>query len=121
MAAAQDVLNGVEKTVTFTSLKPQLLVEAPKAADAIQVYKSAFGAVEVSRNLNTKRKAEQELPLISSAHLQIGGFSLVISDLVNDSEATKFVSHSFSVTLCSYNYLACDCHVMLLCFALFWR
>ena len=42
-------------------MKPQLLVEASKVTDAVQCYKTAFGAVEINRNMETKRKAEQEL------------------------------------------------------------
>ncbi|KAE8663236.1 Defective in induced resistance 1 protein [Hibiscus syriacus] len=50
MALEDDQNGGVEKVaaVTFTAVKPQLMVEAPKAADDA-VYKSAFGAVEVDR------------------------------------------------------------------------
>ncbi|KAK9218809.1 hypothetical protein WN943_007447 [Citrus x changshan-huyou] len=42
-------------------MKPQLLVEASKVTDAVQFYKTAFGAVEINCNMETKRKAEQEL------------------------------------------------------------
>ncbi|MGV7468006.1 hypothetical protein PJI21_28915, partial [Mycobacterium kansasii] len=43
--------------VAFTAMKTQLVVEAPKAADAVAFYKAAFGAEEVSRAMHSKRKA----------------------------------------------------------------
>ena len=79
--------NGSSKAVTFSAVKPQLLVEAPKASDAVQFYKAAFGAEEVSRTMHPKRKAEQELPLILSAELKLGPSSILVSDLANDSSA----------------------------------
>ncbi|XP_021907426.1 uncharacterized protein At5g48480 [Carica papaya] len=89
MAERQEVTNGaaVEKTVGFKALKPQLLVEAPKAADAIQFYKAAFGAVEIGRSLYPKRKAEEELPHILTAQLEIGGSIILVSDISSDSAA----------------------------------
>ncbi|KAK3184693.1 hypothetical protein Dsin_031979 [Dipteronia sinensis] len=96
MAAVAEVQNGggAEKAVavaavTFTALKPQLLIEAPKATDAVQFYKNAFDAEETGRTMHTKRKAEQELPLILSAQLQIGSFSILVSDLADDSTAAS--------------------------------
>ncbi|KAL5798294.1 hypothetical protein ACOSQ2_003114 [Xanthoceras sorbifolium] len=106
MAAVQEVQNGgvAEKAaaaaVTFSALKPQLLVEAPKATDAVQFYKNAFGAVETGRSMHTKRKAEQELPLILSAQLQIGGFSFLVSDLADDSAAAPEKSAGIGFVLC---------------------
>ncbi|GFY99429.1 hypothetical protein Acr_13g0008300 [Actinidia rufa] len=79
--------NGVSKAVTFSAVKPQLFVEAPKASDAVQFYKAAFGAEEVSRENHPKRKAEQELPLVLSAELKLGSSAILISDLVDDSSA----------------------------------
>ncbi|XP_057514090.1 uncharacterized protein At5g48480-like [Actinidia eriantha] len=79
--------NGSSKAVTFSAVKPQLLVEAPKANDAVQFYKAAFGAEEVSRTMHPKRKAEQELPLILSAELKLGPSFILVSDLVNDSSS----------------------------------
>ncbi|KAH7576519.1 hypothetical protein JRO89_XS01G0097900 [Xanthoceras sorbifolium] len=113
MAAVQEVQNGggAEKAaaaaVTFSALKPQLLVEAPKATDAVQFYKNAFGAVETGRSMHTKRKAEQELPLILSAQLQIGGFSFLVSDLADDSAAAPYVSlFYFSVSVSLYIWIS---------------
>ncbi|KAJ7961671.1 Glyoxalase-like domain protein, partial [Quillaja saponaria] len=77
----------VTSTVTFSSVKPQLLVEAPKANDAVQFYKAAFGAEEVDRTMHSKRKAEHELPLILSAQLKLGGSCILVSDLADDSSA----------------------------------
>lgn len=103
MAAVQEVQNGgatekVPTPVVFTALKPQLLVEAPKASEAVQFYKSAFGAVENGRTMHSKRKAEQELPLILSVQLEIGGSTILISDSVDDSTA-PYVSFSLTVYL----------------------
>ncbi|KAL4354056.1 hypothetical protein GQ457_06G027970 [Hibiscus cannabinus] len=82
---------GAEKVspVKFTAVKPQLLVEAPKAADAVQFYKSAFGAVEVGRTLHPKRKAEQELPHILSAQLELAGSIILVSDVAENSTPAK--------------------------------
>ncbi|KAL0417974.1 UNVERIFIED_CONTAM: hypothetical protein Sradi_1210900 [Sesamum radiatum] len=73
--------------VVFAAVKPWLVVEAPKANDAVQFYKAAFGAEEVSRVNHTKRKAEQELPLVLSAELKLGSSSIVVSDLTDDASA----------------------------------
>ncbi|KAK6937887.1 Glyoxalase-like domain, group 6 [Dillenia turbinata] len=83
MAQVQN--GGSEKAVTFFSVKPQLIVEAPKATDAVQFYKAAFGAEEVNRSLHPKRKADQDLPLILSAELKLGSSVILISDQVDDS------------------------------------
>ncbi|KAH6814432.1 hypothetical protein C2S51_023450 [Perilla frutescens var. frutescens] len=81
--------NGSAKVspVVFTSAKPWLVVEAPKANDAVLFYKEAFGAEEVNRVNHPKRKAEQELPLILSAELKIGSSIVVVSDLTDDSSS----------------------------------
>ncbi|KAK6940447.1 Glyoxalase-like domain, group 6 [Dillenia turbinata] len=83
MAQVQN--GGSEKAGTFLAVKPQLIVEAPKAADAVQFYKAAFGAEEVNRCLHPKRKADQELPLILSAELKLGSSVILIADQVDDS------------------------------------
>lgn len=103
MAAVQEVQNGAgaEKAVasavsaSFTGLKPQLLVEAPKAIDAVQFYKNAFDAVEISRSTLPKRKAEQEQPLISCAQLEIAGSTFLVADLADDSGASYVSSLIF--------------------------
>lgn len=79
--------NGTSEAVVFLAVKPQLFVEAGKANDAVQFYKSAFGAAEVSRSMHPKRKADQELPLVLSAELELGSYSFLVSDLPNDSPA----------------------------------
>ncbi|KAJ1379314.1 Glyoxalase/Bleomycin resistance protein/Dihydroxybiphenyl dioxygenase [Sesbania bispinosa] len=71
--------------VLFSSVKPRLSMEAPKANDVVSFYKAAFGAEEVGRTLHPKRKAKQELPLVLSAEQKIGGFSILVSDLTHDS------------------------------------
>ncbi|XP_059660027.1 uncharacterized protein At5g48480-like [Cornus florida] len=79
--------NGASKAVAFSALKPKLFVEAPKADDAVQFYKAAFGAEEVNRVMHPKRKAEQELPLILSVELKLGSSSILVSDFADDSSA----------------------------------
>ncbi|XP_017985277.1 PREDICTED: uncharacterized protein At5g48480-like [Theobroma cacao] len=70
-------------------MKPQLMVEAPKALDAVQFYKTAFGAVEAGRTVYLKRKAEQELPHILSAQLELAGSTILVSDIAEDSAPVK--------------------------------
>ncbi|GMN50205.1 hypothetical protein TIFTF001_019366 [Ficus carica] len=105
MAAQQEVQNGggaekVADVVSFTAVKPQLFVEAPKANDAVQFYKTAFGAEEVSRTVHPKRKAEQELPLVLSAELKLAGFTILVSDLADDSDDPAKSTGSGGVVLC---------------------
>ncbi|XP_058739529.1 uncharacterized protein At5g48480-like [Vicia villosa] len=87
--AQQDAQNGASETasptVSFAALKPQLFVEAPKANDAVTFYKNVFGAEEVSRTLNPKRKADQEIPHVLSAELKIAGSTFLVADSVDDS------------------------------------
>ncbi|XWS31197.1 hypothetical protein CRYUN_Cryun23aG0056900 [Craigia yunnanensis] len=90
--AQPEVQNGGEETtaaVKFTAVKPQLMVEAPKAVDAVQFYKTAFGAVEAGRTVYPKRKAEQELPHILSAQLELAGSTILVSDIADDSAPVK--------------------------------
>ncbi|GKU85913.1 hypothetical protein SLE2022_249730 [Rubroshorea leprosula] len=95
---AQEVQNGgADKAVKFTAVKPQLMVEAPKAADAVQFYKTAFGAVEACRTVNNKRKAEEELPHIS-AQLELAGSTILVSDICVDSATVK--SHGSGCVIC---------------------
>lgn len=77
-------VNGSPKVVVFSSLKPQLCVQAPKAADAVQFYKAAFGAEELKRATHPKRKAEQDLPLILCAELKIGPCIVVVCDQIDE-------------------------------------
>ncbi|CAI9770678.1 unnamed protein product [Fraxinus pennsylvanica] len=80
---------GAEKlsAVAFTAVKPWVVVDAPKASDAVQFYKTAFGAEELSRVMHPKRKADQEIPLVLSAELKIGSAIVVVSDLIDDDSA----------------------------------
>ncbi|KAL9432743.1 hypothetical protein AB3S75_027710 [Citrus x aurantiifolia] len=48
-------------SANYMGMKPQLLVEASKATNVVQFYQTTFGVVEISCNMETKRKAEQEL------------------------------------------------------------
>ncbi|KAL3621884.1 hypothetical protein CASFOL_034080 [Castilleja foliolosa] len=91
---AQEVQNGAgdvnaskADAVAFAVVKPWLVVEAPKANDAVLFYKEAFGAEEVSRVNHSKRKADQELPLVLSAELKLGSSTIVVSDLTDDISA----------------------------------
>ncbi|PIA35867.1 hypothetical protein AQUCO_03400036v1 [Aquilegia coerulea] len=83
--------NGKTKSVSFSALKHQLIFQAPKAAEAIQFYKSAFGAEELNRDIHPKRKADQELPLILSAELKLASSVIIISDQTDDSAAPSRV------------------------------
>ncbi|KAE8676294.1 hypothetical protein F3Y22_tig00111621pilonHSYRG00467 [Hibiscus syriacus] len=90
--AQEEVENGGAEKVAalkFTALKPQLMVEAPKAVDAVQFYKSAFGAFEVGRTVHPKRKAKQVLPHILSAQLELAGSTIIVSDIVENSAPMK--------------------------------
>lgn len=82
-----DATNGNTKAVTFTAMKTQLFVEAPKANDAVLFYKAAFGAEEVNRVSQPKRKADQDLPLVISAEIKLGGTTIIVSDLSDDSSS----------------------------------
>ncbi|KAG5574843.1 hypothetical protein H5410_054977 [Solanum commersonii] len=84
-----------QNAVVFTAVKPQLFVKAPKAKDAVQFYKHAFGAEEVGRVNHPKRKAEQETPLILSVELKIGSSIFVVSDLT-DEDSTAPVKTSLT-------------------------
>ncbi|PWA84140.1 glyoxalase/Bleomycin resistance protein/Dihydroxybiphenyl dioxygenase [Artemisia annua] len=88
---ATEVTNGaetngesVEKTVTFTAVKSQVFVEATKVNDAVLFYKSAFGAEEVNRVSQPKRKADQEMPLLQSAEIKLGSASIILADASDD-------------------------------------
>ncbi|GAB4841507.1 hypothetical protein Ancab_022223 [Ancistrocladus abbreviatus] len=81
---AQEVENGATTAVKFSALKPQLFVTAQKASDAVQFYKTAFGAEEVGRTMHPKRKAEQDQPLVLSADLKLGSSIFAVSDLSDD-------------------------------------
>ncbi|CAF2035858.1 unnamed protein product [Brassica rapa] len=82
VAAANGATTAVEKAVTFTAYKPQLIVEAHKVGDAVAFYKAVFGAVETGRSLYPKRKADQELPHLVSSELELAGTTVVVSDIV---------------------------------------
>lgn len=88
------------KEVAFKAAKPWLFVEAPKANDAVQFYKVAFGAEEVSRTVHPKRKAEQELPLLLSAELKLGSFSFLVSDLIADDSRAPAKAVGGGVAFC---------------------
>ncbi|KAG5381763.1 hypothetical protein IGI04_033233 [Brassica rapa subsp. trilocularis] len=81
VAAANGATTAVEKAVTFTAYKPQLIVEAHKVGDAVAFYKAVFGAVETGRSLYPKRKADQELPHLVSSELELAGTTVVVSDV----------------------------------------
>ncbi|KAI3992857.1 hypothetical protein MKX01_028156 [Papaver californicum] len=90
-AVTVDLTNGSSDTtatenvkstsVSVISVKPQLVIQGSKAAEAIQFFKTAFGAEELKRDLHPKRKADQELPSVVSAELKLGSFVFVVSDL----------------------------------------
>ncbi|KAL0889900.1 hypothetical protein Bca101_013883 [Brassica carinata] len=80
-AAANGATTVVEKSVTFTSYKPQLVVEAQKVGEAVAFYKAAFDATETGHSLYPKRKADQELPHLVSAEIKLAGATIVVSDV----------------------------------------
>lgn len=86
--AENGVNGGGAEGAEFTAMKPQLLVPAPGAAEAVQFYKDAFGAEEVARSLHPKRKAEQELPLMLAAELKIGSSVFIVSDRTEESDTS---------------------------------
>eukprot|EP00249_Psilotum_nudum_P032007 c47097_g1_i1 orf=260-820(-) len=59
---------------------PRLVVQAPRATEAMHFYKRAFGAKEVFKPLHAKRKAEQEQPLLLHAQLKFGKAEFMICD-----------------------------------------
>lgn len=118
--AQPEVQNGGSETVavaaaavSFTAVKPHLLVEAPKANDAVLFYKAAFGAEEVDRTLHPKRKAEQEQPLILRAELKLAGFTFVVSDFAEDS-ASSLVFLSLFLLFLIYRSMNLLCFVEIL-------
>ncbi|KAL5709678.1 hypothetical protein ACHQM5_020338 [Ranunculus cassubicifolius] len=86
----ESIQNGNTKVVTFSCIKVPLRIQAPKAAEAIQFYKSAFGAVEVNLENHSKRKANQELPLILAADLQLGSSVFTISETDDSAAPVSF-------------------------------
>ncbi|CAN6446958.1 unnamed protein product [Victoria cruziana] len=81
--------NGSLKAPVFSALRPKLVVQSPKAADAVAFYKAAFGAEEVERSNHPKRKAEQDLPLILFSRLRLGPVELLVADETEESGARK--------------------------------
>ncbi|KAJ4900807.1 Uncharacterized protein Rs2_14758 [Raphanus sativus] len=82
VAAAANGATAVEKSVTFTAYKPQLIVEAQKVGEAVAFYKAVFDATETGgHSLYPKRKADQELPHVVSAELKLAGTTVVVSDV----------------------------------------
>ncbi|KAF9606085.1 hypothetical protein IFM89_023108 [Coptis chinensis] len=93
------VVTGVTKSVSFFGLKPQVFVEAPKASDAVQFYKTVFGAEELKRDIHPKRKADHELPLILSAELKLGSSVFIVSDSSDESSTALVKSGGYSFCL----------------------
>ncbi|XP_077210451.1 uncharacterized protein At5g48480-like [Tasmannia lanceolata] len=89
-----------QNIVSFICVKPQLLVQAPKATDAIEFYKAAFGAKELNRSVHPKRKADQELPLILYAQLKIGSSIFIVSDQTDDTAPTVEMNGGDCFALC---------------------
>ncbi|KAG6548393.1 hypothetical protein Mapa_009879 [Marchantia paleacea] len=71
--SAEHIGNGsrskaVHHGVSFSHVKPHLVIQASKASEAIVFYKAAFGAEEVTKTVHAKRKAEQEQPAYSACN-----------------------------------------------------
>ncbi|KAG6540131.1 hypothetical protein Mapa_018516 [Marchantia paleacea] len=84
--------------VSFSHVKPHLVIQAPKAAEAIVFYKAAFGAEEVTKTVHAKRKAEQEQPLILHAHLKFGDTEILIFDETEETGNTVKSTSSLNGT-----------------------
>ncbi|XP_010910668.1 uncharacterized protein At5g48480 [Elaeis guineensis] len=84
MAQEGEGNGAVPAAASIVAFKPQLLVPAMKADEAVQFYKEAFGAEELKRMNHPKRKAEQEAPLILCAELKIGSSFLLVCDQTED-------------------------------------
>lgn len=108
--AEQKVQNGgaAEKVapvslVTVTECHPRLSIKAPNGEDAIKFYVGVLGAVELERETDLKRKADQERPYIYSVKLKLGSFTFLVteSDSLVDSGEGEYVSFS----LCYFSIL----------------
>ncbi|TQD78903.1 hypothetical protein C1H46_035533 [Malus baccata] len=76
--------------ISVTECYPRLSIKAPKGEDAIKFYETIFGAVELERESDLKRKADQERPFIYNAKLKLGSFTFLVteSDSIVDSGDT---------------------------------
>ena len=92
--------NDDESAAKFSTLRPKLVVQAPRAADVVAFYNAAFGAEEVERSNHPKRKADHELPLILFSRLRLGVVEFLVADETDESEA-GLVSLSLSLSLSS--------------------
>ncbi|CAM6093719.1 unnamed protein product [Calypogeia fissa] len=75
--------------ITYGLVTAYLLIQAPKAAEALVFYKKAFGAEEVDKIYSPKRKAEQEEPLIRHAHVRIGETNIFLADEPEEASTVK--------------------------------
>ncbi|KAK8650805.1 hypothetical protein V6N13_140429 [Hibiscus sabdariffa] len=71
-------VNVTEGAVKFTAVKPHLMVKASRTVDAVQFYKTAFGAVEGGSACCPRPTTEQGLPNILCAVLELAGCSVVV-------------------------------------------
>ncbi|XP_009358979.2 uncharacterized protein At5g48480 [Pyrus x bretschneideri] len=85
--AEQNVQNGgaAEKVapvslITVTECHPRLSIKAPNGEGAIKFYVAVLGAVELERETDLKRKADQERPYIYSAKLKLGSFTFLVTE-----------------------------------------
>ncbi|CAN6684899.1 hypothetical protein ACFX13_036143 [Malus domestica] len=85
--AEQKVQNGeaAEKVapvslITVTECHPRLSIKAPNAEDAIKFYVAVLGAVELERETDLKRKADQERPYIYNAKLKLGSLTFLVTE-----------------------------------------
>ncbi|CAN4113762.1 unnamed protein product [Withania somnifera] len=105
--AAEEAQNGVGSvkevtgaSIVFMAVKPKLFVEAPKGNDAVQFYKDAFGAEEVTRVNHPKRKAEQEIPLVLSVELKLGSSSFIVADLTDEDSSAPVKTATTGSVFC---------------------
>ncbi|KAH7431952.1 hypothetical protein KP509_07G000500 [Ceratopteris richardii] len=79
MGEKQHATNGTEASCVYNACIRHLVVDIPRAVDAISSYKRVFGAEEVEKTLD-KCKVDQEVPLILHAHLKFGSAEIMLCD-----------------------------------------
>ncbi|XP_068322925.1 uncharacterized protein At5g48480 [Pyrus communis] len=84
--------------ISVTECYPRLSIKAPKGEDAIKFYETVFGAVELERESDLKRKADQERPFIYNAKLKLGSFTFLVTEsdsIVDSGDAAALADGGF--------------------------
>ncbi|XP_050119233.1 uncharacterized protein LOC126596623 [Malus sylvestris] len=66
--------------ITVTECHPCLSIKAPNGETAIKFYVAILGAVELERETDLKREADQEPPYIYNAKLKLGSFTFLVTE-----------------------------------------